>query len=188
MTMSEVVKLPLIQFASERRGFQPRNIRFLKPEAAPNPVDPKASSYANGRQSAENIFAIERKRLQDLVSAANALRHEDNAELGFILDNVIQSILAKIIGSLPTDASFLSQQIDAAVALLTDADHGRKLRMHPDDIALLSGTDLPLPCKADPELPRGALRIECSDGWIEHGPSFALESLNQALNNVENSK
>ncbi len=181
MTMSETVKLSLTKYFGERRDFRPHNVQFPFPAPADEADDPYVRGLADGQEMAQAVFTIERKQLHDLLLAANALRPEDNAEIGFMLDNIIRSVVTKIIGDLPIDSAFLTQQIAAATAVLTDADQSRNLHMHPDDLALLSDAELPLPFTADPQLPRGALRIECSDGWVEHGPAFVLERLKQTL-------
>jgi flagellar assembly protein FliH len=179
--MSEAVKLSLTQYFEQRRDFRPRDLLSSCPEPLQMAEDPYARGLADGQQIAEAAFSIERKRLQALLASADALRPEDNAEIGFLLDNIVRTVVAKIIGDLPIDAPFLQQQITAATLVLTEADENRTLRLHPEDLALLAGVDLPLASGPDPQLARGAVRIECSDGWIEHGPSFALDRLNQAL-------
>jgi flagellar assembly protein FliH len=181
MIMSEAIKLSLTQYFGASRGFRPHDMRSSLSGPVREVEDPYARGLADGQQMAQAAFSIERKQLHTLLSSANALRLEDNAEIGFLLDTIIHNILAKIIGDLPIDSAFLSQQIDAATAILTEADQSRTLCLNPADLALLADADLPLPCAADPQLARGALRIECSDGWVEHGPAFALERLGHAL-------
>ena len=181
MTMSETVKLSLTKYFGERRDFRPHNLQFPFSVPADEADDPYVRGLTDGQEMAQAVFTIERKQLHNLLLAANALRPEDNAEIGFMLDNIIRSVVTKIIGDQPIDGVFLAQQIAAATAVLTEADQNRNLRMHPDDLALLSYAELPLPCTADPQLPRGALRIECSDGWVEHGPAFVLDRLKHTL-------
>lgn len=179
--MSDIIKLSLAQYFDDRKGFRQLDLRSSVPNLSAQSEDPYARGLADGQQIAEAAFSIERKQLHALIASANALRPEDNKEAGFMLNNIIHSLVTKIVGRMPIDASFLMQQIDIATALLTESDKNRTLRMHPSDLALLKGADLPLPASADLSLARGALRIECSDGWIEHGPAFALDRLAQAL-------
>ena len=181
--MSEAVTLSLVQYFGDRSGLRPRDLRTSAPQRGPDAQDPYARGLADGQQVSEAAFAGERKRLHALIAAAEALRPEDNAEVAFMLDNIIRSIVTKIVGDLPIDAAFLAQQIDVATGALTEADQNRNLRMHPHDLALLADVDLPLSCAADPNLPRGTLRIECSDGWIEYGPALALARLEDMLSN-----
>lgn len=179
--MSETVKLSLAQYFGEDRGFRARFLASPDAGRLPEVEDPYARGLADGQQMAEAAFSVERKQLHALLVSADALRPEDNAEIGFMLDNIIRKIVEKIVGSSEMDAAFLAQQIADATAALTEADQNRTLRLHPDDLALLAGADLPLHCVPDAQLPRGGLRIECSDGWIEHGPAFALERLVMAF-------
>lgn len=183
MIMSEAVKLSLTQYFGERSEFRPHDFRALLPEQVREVEDPYARGLADGQQMAEAAFSIERDQLHNLLSSADALRPENNAEIAFLLESIIRSIVTKIIGSMPFDSAFLMQQIDAATTLLTEADRNRKLRLHPADLALLQNVELHLPCTADDRLPRGTIRIECSDGWVEHGPAFALDRLEQLLAN-----
>jgi flagellar assembly protein FliH len=181
--MSEAVKLSLAQYFGDRSGFRPRDLRSSMPQLVLHAQDPYALGLADGQQMAEAAFGVERKQLHALIAAADVLAPEGNAEIAFMLDNIIRSIVTKIVGDLPIDATLLAQQIKVATGALTEADNNRHLRMHPEDLVLLANVDLPLSCSADPNLPRGAMRIECSDGWIEHGPTLALERLADMLSN-----
>jgi flagellar assembly protein FliH len=136
---------------------------------------------ADGQCLAEAAFAAERERLHQLIANAEAIRVEGNPEIAFLLGNAVRRIVQNIVGDIALDPVFLTGQIEEAVALLVEADQARHICLHPDDIALLADISLPLPCKPDHALPRGAIRIECSAGWVEHGPAFILQRLQQAL-------
>lgn len=179
--MSEANKLSLAQYFGSRQGFRPRDVTSVAPEICQQSPDLYAAGLADGQQMAEVTYSLERKQLQDLISSAHAIKAEDNAELTHMLDILVCKIVANVVGSIAIDADFLRRQIDAAIAVLTEADQNRILRMHPDDLALLADADLPLKCSADASLARGTLRIECSDGWIEHGPAMVLDRLERAL-------
>lgn len=180
--MSEANKLSLAKYFGSRQGFRPRDVAPAVPEICQQSPDLYATGLSDGQQMAEVSFSVERKQLQDLISSADAIRAADNAELTHMLDILVCKIVANVVGSITIDVAFLQRQIDAAVAVLTEADQNRTLRLHPDDLALLVGADLPLKCSADATLARGTLRIECSDGWIEHGPALVLDRLERALN------
>ena len=179
--MFEATTLSLTDVFEARSDFKPRRISSSAPVQRPEAEDRYSVGLADGQMLAETAFAVERQRLLNLITSADALQAEDNAEIGFLLDNSIRQIVRNIIGEISLDPSFLEQQILAATALLTEADKGRHICLNADDLALLSGIRLPLPCKADPNLPVGSIRIECSEGWIEHGPAFALQRLDDAL-------
>jgi len=180
--MSEPQPVSLAQYFEDLSGFQYRDhLAVTRPSTASAP-DPYIAGLADGQQMAEAAFSVERKQYCDLIAAAEALRFEDNAEIAFLLDAIIRDVVTRICGTIEIDAVYLQSQIDAATAVLTEADANRTLYMNPEDLALLSDADLPMACVADPDLTRATLRIACSDGWIEHGPAFALDSLKRSLN------
>lgn len=179
--MSDPRPVSLTQYFNSRSGFrgQSRVATIQQPVVAE--ADPYSAGLADGQQMAEAAFSVERAQLHELIRSAEALRFEDNAEIAFLLDGIIRDIVTAVLGDVVIDSALLKRQIETATHLLTEADRNRTLRMNPDDMQLLDGADLPMPCIADPDLPRATLRIECSEGWIEHGPAFALERLQRAL-------
>ena len=60
----------------------------------------------------------------------------------------------------------------------------RKLRAHPDDIALLEQAGLDVALEAIPSLPRGTIVLETGHGWIEDGPAVRLERLRAELDKM----
>ncbi|MBL0924369.1 MAG: flagellar biosynthetic protein [Sphingomonadaceae bacterium] len=168
------IPVSLVVFTARRRG-QPA-------AAAPDPVDAGYhQGFADGQLLAETAFALEREQLHRLIASADAIRAEDNPDIAFLLANTVRKIVHDIVGEISCNPLFLTKQIESAVAILVDADQARTICLHPDDVALLADAPLPLPCKADPALERGAIRIECSSGWVEHGPAFLLQRLDQLL-------
>ena len=73
-------------------------------------------------------------------------------------------------------------RIERAVALLRRRQDESRVRLHPEDLALVAGR-LPegLMLEADPTLERGALRVETADGGVEDGPSQWRAILAEAL-------
>jgi flagellar assembly protein FliH len=184
MIMSDPSVISLAELFTRHPGFVARDYS-CEPSSAPlEATDLYSDGLADGQMMAETAFAIERRKLHALIASAQAIRAEDNAEIDALLDGSIRRIIHNIVGDFQIDAAYLEQQIGAATALLTTADQGRIIALHPDDFALLENADLPLPCKADPALPAGTMRIECSQGWIEHGHGFALQQLDAALNHA----
>jgi flagellar assembly protein FliH len=143
--------------------------------------DPYQLGFADGQNIAQAAFAVERQQLVRLIANAEAIRPEDNAETEYLLGQAIRLIVEDIVGDATIDPERLARQIDDALSLATEADLARTICLHPDDMALLADTPLPLDCMPDPELPPGGFRIECSAGWIEHGPTFALNRLERLL-------
>jgi flagellar assembly protein FliH len=183
MTMSEAEIRPVSMIVAFKRpaGFVP-----MRKSSASNPVakcnDGYARGLTDGQQMAEAAFSAERVALQKLLASAEAFRPDDNEELTFLLRDTVMRLVRGIVGEVSANSQFLDQQVQQAMSVLTEADNARTLLLNPDDITLLADINLPLPVQADPDLPRGAIRIACSDGWIEHGPGFALGRLDVQLN------
>lgn len=182
--MSEPRSISLAQYFDGRSGFRHRDHPAVIPPSIASATDPYMAGLADGQQMAQAAFALERREYCDVIAAAEALRFEDNAEIAFLLDAIIRDVVTRICGTIEIDANYLQSQIEAATAILTEADTNRTLHMNPDDLALLSRAEIPIKCVADPDLPRATLRIACSDGWIEHGPAFALDRLKRTLNDA----
>lgn len=183
--MSEPKPVSLAQYFDTRSGFRQREHLAEPVPSVVSATDPYQAGQADGQQIAEAAFSVERKQYGDLIAAAEALRFEDNAEIAFLLDAIIREVVTRICGNIDIDATYLHSQIDAATAVLTEADTNRTLHLNPDDLTLLSHAELPMACVADPDLARATLRIACSDGWIEHGPAFALDRLKRTLSDAE---
>jgi flagellar assembly protein FliH len=179
--MSELRAICLTDLPGGSTGFTAQ--RRERPAAiAADPADARYhQGLADGQLLAETAFAVEREQLHRLVASAKAIRAEDNPEIAFLLEKAIRLIIRNVVGELSCDPSFLARQIEEAAAILVDADRARHICLHPDDLVLLADAHLPLPCKADTALERGAIRIECSAGWVEHGPAFTLQKLDRLL-------
>jgi len=59
-----------------------------------------------------------------------------------------------------------------------------RMRLHPDDLELLSNASIDTPLLADNSLLRGTIRLETDEGWIEDGPEARLERLRAALDQM----
>lgn len=80
------------------------------------------------------------------------------------------------------DPEVLARRVDRAVAMFSRADDERVIRLHPDDLALVSDrlaadwTIVP-----DSALTRGSLRIETQSGGVEDGPAEWRRALAEAF-------
>lgn len=178
MTMSELRAISLTGLPAGSTGFTAQR---REPVAVEQADARYHQGLADGQLLAETAFAVEREQLHRLIASAEAIRAEDNPEIACLLEYAVRKIIHGIVGEMYSDPPFLKKQIEDAAAILVDADQARQICLHPDDIAILDNARLPLPCKADPALDRGAIRIECSAGWVEQGPTFILRKLDQLL-------
>jgi len=74
--------------------------------------------------------------------------------------------------------------LDANAALIGEATQPARLRVHPDDAALLREAPLEVAVEADACLERGTVLLETADGWVEDGPAVRLERLRAELDKV----
>ena len=137
---------------------------------------------------------------QDTEQAASAAKADEDAarsriELGLgrldaqriqefeqRLRQTVLTLCDAVIGSIAVDPDALTARIGIAAAMLSRAADERIIRLHPEDLALVSAC---LPddwhFEPDPALERGALRVEGAAGGVEDGPALWRAALEEAL-------
>ncbi len=175
----------IVALSEACRGASAFRSMLVGTSAPPAPIVPPGDDYArgvaDGQDLAATAFAVERQQLAALVTAAQALQPEPSEELAQLIAEAVVRLVTQIVADAPIDAAWLKAQAARAAEVVADCDAARTLWLHPDDIALLGGTQMPLPVQADQTAARGSIRIECSAGWIEHGRSIYLDALRSAL-------
>ncbi|CAM3257659.1 hypothetical protein SPAN111604_13595 [Sphingomonas antarctica] len=181
--MSDMTPLHLLDVLPQRRGFQPRHF-----EAAPAPGgvahgshDDFAMGFAEGQRLAQELFATERQQLLDLIRNAETLQSEPSEELAVLIANAVERLLTQLVGQSIPDRAWLEAQVSRAVELIQETDAQRRLRLHPEDAALLMDVQLGCAIIPDNTLQRGEIRVECSNGWVEHGVPVNLARLRTEL-------
>jgi flagellar assembly protein FliH len=184
--MSEAVfaRVSLVDARAPAHAFSPWQTRHAGKVAA-STADPVADrfalGYAEGERVASAAFATERAALLRLVAAADVLQPEPSEELAVMIATTVERLVSEIVGRVPVEREWLKERIDRALSCIGEADAARTLSLHPADIALLGDVALPLEVRADETLERGALRIDCSHGWIEDSRSLHLDALRTTL-------
>lgn len=140
-----------------------------------------AQGFEQGRLSNQHEFDRDRNRLADLLRSADALQPEPHGPLAEILTEAVTRLVRQIVGEVKIEATTLRSRAEAIAELVTAESGPARLRMHPDDIAMLDGIDLPLPAAADHHLASGTIVLETGEGWIEDGPQVRLARLRQQL-------
>lgn len=178
--MSEAGFVPLVDAATETPdAFQPWAEPVPSTKAAP--VDEFERGLAEGQALTEAGFVQERRRLQALIAAADALQPVEPETLRNLIGSTVERLVREIVGATPIDPQLLGRQIDEAIQFAGSAGSDAVLRLAPDDVALLDGTDCPLPIVADTQLTPGTLRLETQAGTVEHGRKVQLEALRRQL-------
>lgn len=177
------------EFRSDLR-FAPAEITEPAPQIPVEPEDPLALAWQEG-------FTAGMAEAQALAAAeAEALAAaREGLELNFVrldkhmaealrqrLHDTVAALCESALAPLALDGDALGRRIERAVALLQRAGDQRTIRLHPDDVALVSDR-----CRADwtfvpdASLARGALRIETADGGVEDGPAQWRQAIAEAL-------
>lgn len=134
----------------------------------------RAEAEADGAARGDARAALELAFARLDAEMAEALRQR-------LLDTVMALCEATLV-PYAHDADVLARRIEHAVAMFARADDERVIRLHPDDLALVSEklaaewTVVP-----DPALARGALRVETKNGGVEDGPAEWRRALAEAF-------
>lgn len=160
------------------------------PMPEPEPEDPVALAFAEGFNAgaAESQAAAARQAQID-ADAREALGlsfmrlDKDLAEeLRLRLRDTVAALCEAAIAPFALDEDMLMRRIEKAVSMLARADDDRVIRLHPDDMAMISDRLLAeWQVQPDPALERGALRVETSNGGVEDGPEHWRRAIAEAL-------
>ncbi len=186
MFEAPITRVSLLDVRAPSSAFSPMHIRaeqgrFVQDRPADDADDAFALGYAEGERAARATFDVERDAMATLLAAAEALQPEPSEELAAMIATTVERLVAEIVGQVEIDRSWMLSRIERAVGHIGEADAARTLWLHPQDLALLDGIDFPIELRADPDLERGGLRIDCSSGWIEDSRSQHLEALRATL-------
>lgn len=156
----------------------------------PEPEDPLAIAFAEGYAAgaAEAQSHAEQQALADaaaregLTLAFAKLDSELEEQLRQRLRDTVAALCEAAIAPLALDEDALLRRIERAVSLLARADDERLIRLHPDDVALLSprfAADWQV--LPDRTLERGSIRVETANGGVEDGPELWRRAIAEAL-------
>ena len=143
-----------------------------------------ARGLAEGRRTVEAEFAAERDAIVQLAESLQSLRVEPVLPLAMLLAETVDRLVKEIAGEVEIDGLTLLARAKAAAALIGEATQPARLKVHPEDAALLAEAALDVATEADATLPRGTVLIETAEGWIEDGPAIRLERLRTQLDKV----
>ncbi|MCB2075559.1 MAG: flagellar biosynthesis protein [Novosphingobium sp.] len=196
--MSDAVeRLPLTALAAAS-GFR-QDARFARPSdqrgqsaqgQLAEPEDPIAMAFTEGFNAgvaeAQAIAAEQAKAdagaRESLMLALSRLDAQMEEELRLKLRDTVATLCELAIAPLALDEDALVRRIETATAMLRRADDERVIRLHPDDLELVSprlAQDWQV--VPDPSLERGALRVESANGGVEDGPDVWRRAIAEAL-------
>lgn len=164
----------------------PRAQAKEEPEA-PDPLDEAfAQGYAAGYQQAQGEAQAraeeEAATREGLALSLQRLDADLQEQLRIRLRETVEALCEAAIAPMALDADALVRRIETAVSMLARADDDRVIRLHPEDLKLVSprlSADWQI--DADPRLERGTIRIETINGGVEDGPATWRIAIAEAL-------
>ncbi|QFT76707.1 FliH/SctL family protein [Erythrobacter sp. THAF29] len=155
----------------------------------PPPAEPEAAiakareeGEAAGRAAAQAEYRKADENRRALQLAFRALDQAAMDALAAELTETVIELCGQVLSECAIEKQQLSERARAAAMLLGGAPEHMKLRLHPDDIGELGHAALEgMQCVADPELPRGSLRLESPDGEVHDGPDQWRRAIAEAL-------
>lgn len=143
-----------------------------------------AQGFEHGRQTMIAEFARDRETLAALIRSAEALAPEPSGPLAAVLAETVTRLVRQIVGEVTIDPATLRERAEAIAELVTAESGPARLRMNPEDIAMLDGIELGIDVVPDHHLASGAIVLESGEGWIEDGPQVRLAKLRQQLDSM----
>ncbi|SFF76109.1 flagellar assembly protein FliH [Novosphingobium sp. CF614] len=192
----------LLEVLGQAGGFTP-DTRFGGtlpiPEPAPRPEpvaieeeapDPVAEAFAAGfaagheqaRGEAEARAAADAAAREGLMLSFHRFDNALEEELRLRLRDTVAALCEASIAPLALDEEALLRRIARAVSMLARADDERVIRLHPEDLGLVSPRlSAEWQVQPDPKLERGTIRIESANGGVEDGPATWRLAIAEAL-------
>lgn len=162
-------------------------------EPAVKPLDPVALAFTEGfsagvdqaRAEADAKFEEHLAARDELALSFARIDRALEEELRLRLRETVASLCEQAIMPLTLDPDLLMQRVERAAAMLARADDERVIRLHPEDLALISprvAKDWTV--EGDATLERGAIRVEGLSGGVEDGPATWRRAIAEALHQI----
>lgn len=178
-------------FQPDRRFGKGTVVQPPEPEDLDDPLpDPVAEAYSRGFEAGHHQATHEAAA----VAKANAQAHEGlslafarldkrlEEELRLRLRDTVAALCEAAIAPLALDEEALLRRVTRAADMLARADDNRVIRLHPDDLHLLSEQlNTQWQVRPDPQLERGTIRVDGAHGGVEDGPETWRRAIREAL-------
>ncbi|WP_228726814.1 FliH/SctL family protein [Novosphingobium aureum] len=160
------------------------------PEEEPDAPDPVSQAYSDGFAAGFEQAARQAEIAHDADTAAREglrlaiarLDGELEERLRLRLRETVAALCESAIAPLALDRDGLTRRIARAVAMLQRADDERVIRLHPEDLALVSPRlASEWTVREDPRMERGTIRVETASGGVEDGPATWRQAITEAL-------
>ena len=181
---------PADRDANPTQGWDPLDTRV---DEATTFVDPvavaRASGFEEGVASARALLDEDAARDRALLGALVAQLRDgaqfDRAAIATRLRQTVLHLVSALVGEIGVSEALLNARVASAAELLADVSEAAILRLHPDDVALVTGNlpDTIFPV-GDSSVARGAFVLEAASTIVEDGPQAWLDQLAGAIDQV----
>jgi flagellar assembly protein FliH len=162
-------------------------------QAQAEPIDPieeaAREAFLQGFQEGERLTreAMDGDNLvrAELASAIALLAQSGEGTLATMLSQTVIRLVTQIMGDVPIDQDVLKARCEAVAACIDGDDERTVLEVSPDDLPLLEMEQIGVLLAANPDLPRGSVRLATADGWVEDGPDVRLARLHALMDDME---
>lgn len=144
-----------------------------------------AQGFDEGMRVASETYAVDEDITMRLAQALEQVAPAINGTLSSLLSAAVMRLVEQVVGEAAVDAAQLAKRVEAVCAFIEEGQSRNSLHLHPQDIELLQGHEFGFPLTPDPDLGRGAVRLDTADGWIEDGPDVQLSRLKAMLDDLE---
>jgi flagellar assembly protein FliH len=162
----------------------------VAPAASADPIeqahaDGFAMGFDEGVRLATEAVEADKIALERLTQALEQLAPASSGTLATMLQAAVLRLVEQIAGEVDVDAALLQSRCEAVAAFVEEGEGQSALRLHPDDMTLVESTEVGVPLVADDSMPRGCVKLETTDGWIEDGPDVRLSRLRALMDDME---
>lgn len=148
-------------------------------------ADAFAEGFAAGSRTTAEALGDDSDARMKLIVALEQLGPASSGTLATMLSTAVVRLVAQIVGEVEINIDTLTQRCVTVAALIDESEGRSALRLNPEDVPLLAGAELGVQVIADPEMPRGSVRLDTADGSIEDGPDVRLSRLRALLDDME---
>lgn len=182
---------------SEDQGSRAWNVTHPgQPTHAPgalDPIDPieqaAQEAFVQGFQEGERVAReaaeLDNAMRAELAQAIALLAQGGEGTLATMLSQAVIRLVTQIMGEVPIDEQLLTERCQAVAACIESDDARTVLEVSPDDLPLLQKEKIGVALAANPDLPRGSVRLATSEGWVEDGPDVRLDRLRALMDDME---
>ena len=161
------------------------------PEQA-EPIDPieeaAREAFLQGFQEGERLTreAMDQDNVlgAELASAIALVSQSGEGALASMLSQTVIRLVTQIMGDVPVDQDVLKARCEAVAACIDSDDARAVLEVNPEDLPLLQMEQMGVALAANPDLPRGSVRLATAEGWVEDGPDVRLARLHALMDDM----